>query len=94
MLQAGDNAPDFTLPDQNGDELTLSSLRGETVVLYFYPRADTPGSARGCARAGKARSIAVATGTHGVDELRASGADVVFQDLSDTDAVMAAIYNP
>src|ERR1700750_408524 len=43
MLKAGDTAPDFTLPDQNGDELTLSDLRGETVVLYFYPRADTPG---------------------------------------------------
>jgi peroxiredoxin Q/BCP len=43
MLKTGDTAPDFTLPDQNGDELTLSDLRGETVVLYFYPRADTPG---------------------------------------------------
>lgn len=43
MLEAGDSAPDFTLPDQNGDQLTLSDLRGQTVVLYFYPRADTPG---------------------------------------------------
>ena len=43
MLEAGQEAPDFTLPDQNGDELTLSDLRGQTVVLYFYPRADTPG---------------------------------------------------
>jgi peroxiredoxin Q/BCP len=43
VLQPGDSAPDFTLPDQNGDELTLSGLRGGTVVLYFYPRADTPG---------------------------------------------------
>jgi peroxiredoxin Q/BCP len=43
MLAAGDQAPDFTLPDQDGKELALSSLRGETVVLYFYPRADTPG---------------------------------------------------
>jgi peroxiredoxin Q/BCP len=43
MLETGDTAPDFTLPDQNGDALTLSDLRGETVVLYFYPRADTPG---------------------------------------------------
>lgn len=41
MLAEGDAAPDFTLPDQNGDQLTLSDLRGETVVLYFYPRADT-----------------------------------------------------
>jgi thioredoxin-dependent peroxiredoxin len=43
MLQAGDRAPDFSLPDQNGEEVKLSDLRGETVVLYFYPRADTPG---------------------------------------------------
>jgi peroxiredoxin Q/BCP len=43
MLEQGDSAPDFTLPDQNGEDVTLSDLRGETVVLYFYPRADTPG---------------------------------------------------
>ncbi len=43
MLKAGQTAPDFTLPDQTGTELTLRSLRGEWVVLYFYPRADTPG---------------------------------------------------
>ncbi len=42
-LAEGDKAPDFTLRDQNGDEVTLSDLRGETVVVYFYPRADTPG---------------------------------------------------
>jgi thioredoxin-dependent peroxiredoxin len=41
MLQAGDKAPDFELPDQNGEPLKLSDLRGQTVVLYFYPRADT-----------------------------------------------------
>ena len=43
MLEAGDNAPDFTVPDQDGEPVTLSDLRGQTVVLYFYPRADTPG---------------------------------------------------
>jgi thioredoxin-dependent peroxiredoxin len=41
MLEAGQATPDFTLPDQDGKELTLSALRGETIVLYFYPRADT-----------------------------------------------------
>ncbi len=40
---AGDLAPDFTLPDQHGEPVSLSSLRGQTVVLYFYPKADTPG---------------------------------------------------
>jgi peroxiredoxin Q/BCP len=43
MVQAGDKAPDFELPDQNGDPVKLSSLKGQPVVLYFYPRADTPG---------------------------------------------------
>ena len=43
MLAEGDAAPDFTLPDQDGNEVSLSDLRGGTVVVYFYPRADTPG---------------------------------------------------
>jgi thioredoxin-dependent peroxiredoxin len=42
-LKPGDPAPDFTLPDQHGDPVSLSGLRGKTVVLYFYPKADTPG---------------------------------------------------
>ena len=43
MPAVGERAPDFTLPDQDGNKLALTELRGETVVLYFYPRADTPG---------------------------------------------------
>jgi peroxiredoxin Q/BCP len=43
MLEAGTKAPDFSLPDQDGKEVSLTDLRGQTVVLYFYPRADTPG---------------------------------------------------
>jgi thioredoxin-dependent peroxiredoxin len=43
MLEAGDAAPDFTLPDQDGNDVSLAELRGQTIVLYFYPRADTPG---------------------------------------------------
>jgi peroxiredoxin Q/BCP len=43
MPEAGESAPDFTLLDQDGSEVSLSGLRGETVVLYFYPRAETPG---------------------------------------------------
>jgi thioredoxin-dependent peroxiredoxin len=43
LLEAGIPAPDFTLPDQDGNPVTLSDLRGQTVVLYFYPKADTPG---------------------------------------------------
>jgi peroxiredoxin Q/BCP len=49
MLEAGDTAPDFTLPDQHGEPVTLSKLRGQNVVLYFYPKADTPGcTAQAC----------------------------------------------
>jgi peroxiredoxin Q/BCP len=43
MIEEGTQAPDFTLPDQDGEDVTLSDLRGQTVVLYFYPKADTPG---------------------------------------------------
>src|ERR1700750_1331612 len=43
VIEPGDTAPDFELPDQDGQPVKLSDLRGQTVVLYFYPRADTPG---------------------------------------------------
>jgi thioredoxin-dependent peroxiredoxin len=42
-LSPGDPAPDFTLPDADGNQVTLSGLRGRHVVLYFYPAAMTPG---------------------------------------------------
>lgn len=43
MPSAGDDAPDFTAPIDDGGTLTLSDLRGSWVVLFFYPRDDTPG---------------------------------------------------
>src|SRR5690606_18349670 len=46
MLKEGDLAPDFTLPADDGSEVTLSDLRGRKVVLYFYPKDDTPGCTR------------------------------------------------
>ena len=42
MIGPGAPAPDFELPDQDGDPVRLSALRGRMVVLYFYPKADTP----------------------------------------------------
>jgi thioredoxin-dependent peroxiredoxin len=42
-LEPGDPAPDFTLPDSGGTEVSLSSLRGQQVIIYFYPAAMTPG---------------------------------------------------
>jgi peroxiredoxin Q/BCP len=43
MIEQGQQAPDFELPDQDGNTVRLSQLRGQPVVLYFYPKADTPG---------------------------------------------------
>jgi peroxiredoxin Q/BCP len=43
MIEQGRQAPDFELPDQDGNPVRLSDYRGQTVVLYFYPKADTPG---------------------------------------------------
>jgi peroxiredoxin Q/BCP len=42
-IDAGSNAPDFTLPTDGGGSLTLSALKGRKVILYFYPKDDTPG---------------------------------------------------
>ena len=42
-LKAGDTAPEFAVPDHQGNTVRLADLRGKTVVLWFYPKADTPG---------------------------------------------------
>ena len=53
MLEVGIKAPDFTLPDQNGNMVRLSDFAGKRVVLYFYPKDNTPGCTRqACAFAG------------------------------------------
>jgi peroxiredoxin Q/BCP len=43
MLKAGDKAPEIKVQTDTGDEFKLSSLNGKKVVLFFYPKADTPG---------------------------------------------------
>lgn len=43
MLQAGAKAPDFTVKDHHGNDCSLRDFAGKTVVLWFYPKADTPG---------------------------------------------------
>ena len=49
MIDAGGPAPDFTLDDQDGKPVTLSDLRGKWTLVYFYPKADTPGcTAQAC----------------------------------------------
>ncbi len=50
MIEIGQTAPDFTLPATGGKEITLSELKGHNVVLYFYPRDNTPG----CTKEGQA----------------------------------------
>jgi peroxiredoxin Q/BCP len=42
-MNVNDKAPDFTLQDQDGKDVSLKQFRGKTVVLYFFPKADTPG---------------------------------------------------
>lgn len=73
-LQPGDAAPDFSLPRDGGDMVSLSDLAGKPVVLYFYPRDDTPGCTK--------EAIAF-TGL--VDEFAAAGA-VVLGASKDTEA--------
>ncbi len=101
MLEAGSEAPDFTLPDQNGDELTLSDLRGQTVVLYFYPRADTPGCTTQACGIRDHRSEYAATGARvigvspdDVDAVAkfASKYDLDFTLLADADHSVAGAY--
>ena len=46
MLEVGTKAPDFTLPDKNGNPVSLSDFSGKRVVLYFYPKDNTPGCTR------------------------------------------------
>jgi thioredoxin-dependent peroxiredoxin len=43
MVEVGQAAPEFTLPGQEGNEVSLSDFRGQSVVVYFYPKADTKG---------------------------------------------------
>lgn len=101
MLSEGDKAPDFALPDRNGDEVKLSDLRGETVVLYCYPKANTSGcSTQACGvrdrradyEAAGARVIGISA-----DEVRdidkfAGKYDLDFTLLADADHAVAEDY--
>jgi len=54
VIEAGEKAPDFSLPDQDGREVKLSDHRGQPVVVCFYPKAGTPGSKNISRRASRA----------------------------------------
>jgi len=101
MIEAGASAPDFTLPDQDGNELRLTDMRGETVVLYFYPRADTPGcTTQACGirdrraeyRAAGARVIGVSPDTVEAVKKFAGKFDLDFTLLADADHAVAEAY--
>jgi peroxiredoxin Q/BCP len=43
MLKIGDKAPVFSLPSDSGDKISMEAFKGKTIVLFFFPKADTPG---------------------------------------------------
>jgi len=101
VLEAGDRAPSFTLPDQNGEKVKLSELRGQTVVLYFYPRADTPGcTTQACGvrdhgadyKAAGVRVIGISPDEVGAIEKFAGKFDLDFTLLADADHAVAEKY--
>jgi thioredoxin-dependent peroxiredoxin len=101
MLAEGDKAPAFTLPDQNGGKVKLSDLKGQTVVLYFYPKADTSGcttqacgvrDGRGDYEAAGARVIGISPDeVEDVDKF-AGKYDLGFTLLADADHAVAEKY--
>jgi peroxiredoxin Q/BCP len=101
VLAEGDKAPSFTLPDQSGEKVKLSDLKGQTVVLYFYPKADTSGcTTQACGvrdrradyEAAGARVIGVSPDqVKDVDKF-AGKYDLDFTLLADTDHAVAEKY--
>src|SRR4051794_12369103 len=64
MIAVDQPAPEFSLPDQHGKEITLSKLRGKPVVLYFYPKDDTPGCTKEACAFRDARADYEKAGAH------------------------------
>jgi thioredoxin-dependent peroxiredoxin len=63
VLQPGDRAPDFTLPRDGGDSLSLRDFKGRKLVLYFYPKANTPGCTKESIAFSKLKSAFARAGT-------------------------------
>jgi peroxiredoxin Q/BCP len=101
MVKEGQKAPEFTLPSSEGGDVALKDLRGKTVVLYFYPKDDTPGCTReACAfrdsQAAIKKKGAVVLGVSG-DSLDSHGKfkakyKLNFPLLADTDKAVAKKY--
>jgi len=101
VLSEGDKAPAFTLPDQRGEKVKLSDFKGETVVLYFYPRADTPGCTtqacgihhrRGDYEQAGARVIGISPDEVDAIDKFAGKFDLDFTLLADADHAVAEKY--
>lgn len=100
-MNPGDTAPDFELPDQDGAPVRLSELRGSPIVLYFYPKADTPGcTTQACgvrdhrgdyAKAG-ARVLGVSPDDVAAVKRFADKYDLGFTLLADADHAVADAY--
>lgn len=102
MLDVGDAAPSFELPDQRGDTVSLDDFDGKRLVLYFYPRADTPGCTteatafRDASDEFDARDVAVVgVSDDPVSDLAAFADeyDLTFPLLSDEDGAVASAYD-
>jgi peroxiredoxin Q/BCP len=101
MVEVGQAAPDFTLPDQEGNEVSLSDFRGQRVVVYFYPKADTPGcTTQACGirdhaadyDAADAAVLGISPDTVGDVKKFADKFDLRFHLLADADHAVAEAY--
>jgi peroxiredoxin Q/BCP len=101
VLEAGDKAQDFELPDQSGEPVSLSDLKGQTFVLFFYPRADTPGcTTQACGvrdrradyAGGGARVIGISPDEVKAIDKFAGKYDLDFTLLADADHSVAEAY--
>ncbi len=101
MPEAGEAAPDFTMSTDGGGEVSLASLRGQNVVLYFYPKDDTPGcTAESCgfrdniAKFGAASAVVIGVSRDSVashDKFKAKF-DLPFNLASDEDGTVTEAY--
>jgi thioredoxin-dependent peroxiredoxin len=101
MLTAGQAAPEFTVPDASGETVRLSDFRGKNVVLFFYPRADTPGcTAEACAfrdaqhefEAANTVILGISADDKPAQSKFASKYGLTFRLLSDVDHAVAEAY--
>ena len=98
-LKAGDPAPDFALSDQHGATLRLSDLKGRKVLVYFYPRADTPGcTAQACGlrdvagQIGDTAIVGISPDKPAAQQKFDTKYGLGFPLLSDTDHAVAEAY--